>query len=97
MPQQHEHSVGELDDLCAPVNVESALEVGVGLSGVDGARLPEAEEEEEGAVDVDAADDEVVHDQDLQVGSELQHNKHSHILFLTHVCTERPERVCSFC
>ena len=66
MPQQHEHSIGELDDLGDPIDVESALEIGVGLSGVDGARLPEAEEEEEGAVDVDAADDEVVDDQDLQ-------------------------------
>ena len=66
MPQKHEHSVGELDDLCDPVDVEGALEVGVGLPGVDGARLPEAEDEVEGAVDVDAADDEVVHDQDLQ-------------------------------
>ena len=65
VPQQHEHGVRELDDLGGPVDVERPLQVRVGVPRVHRARLPEAEDEQEGAVDVDGADDEVVNDQDL--------------------------------
>ena len=34
VPQQHEHGVRELDDLGDPVDVEGALEVRVGVPGV---------------------------------------------------------------